>query len=201
VFAGAVAGSLSGSLTEEMKRHEYTLGARCQRGAAMNHADTNTAAGADTRRRRTATHEARGAETFAVIRRWPRRRSPTWSRQCFPVEFRWKSLSSPCAPPNLPEVALIRSPSVDARSIVSAGGEPRQKFRRRKVSSTSTSCRSQPIAALASPTTGSPDKKWLLQCRGRSASTPLYDPENSCRWLSLECPGGPAVSQCCVGSG
>jgi hypothetical protein len=38
-----------------------------------------------------------------------------------------------------------------------------------------------------------PDEKWLLQCRGRSASTPLYDPENSCRGLSLECPGGPAM--------
>jgi hypothetical protein len=32
------------------------------------------------------------------------------------------------------KVALIRSPSVDASSIVGASGEPRQKLRRRKVS-------------------------------------------------------------------
>jgi hypothetical protein len=38
------------------------------------------------------------------------------------------------APPNWPEVALIRSPSLHAPSIVTASGEPRQKLRRRKVS-------------------------------------------------------------------
>jgi hypothetical protein len=33
---------------------------------------------------------------------------------------------------NWPEVALIRSPSIDAPSIVTAIGEPRQKLRRQK---------------------------------------------------------------------
>src|ERR1700726_1353818 len=78
------------------------------------------------------------------------------------------------APPNWPEVALIRSPSVDAPSIVSASGEPRQKLRWRKVSThlhllnftkspQLLQSRSQPIAALASPTTGSRTRSGCLR--------------------------------------
>jgi hypothetical protein len=145
--------------------------------------------GADPGGRKAAAHEAHGAQTFAVTS------APAATPIADMVEamlsggkFRWKSLSSPCAPLNSPEVALIRSPSVDARSIVSASGEPRQKFRRRKVSTHLHLLSFATNRGTRIPNNWIPDEKWLLQCRGRSASTPLYDPENSCRGLSLRVP-------------